>query len=45
MYLIRIVCIHVFDCLVCYVWRAKFDYVIKLACFSSFSGALDNLNF
>jgi hypothetical protein len=38
MYLIRIVCIHVFDCLVCYVRRPKFDYVIKLACFSSLLG-------
>jgi hypothetical protein len=25
--------------LVCYVRRPKFDYVIKLACFSLFSGA------
>jgi hypothetical protein len=32
------------------IWRKliiwpKFDYVIKLPCFSLFSGALDNLNF
>ena len=45
MYLIIIVCVNVFNCLVCYVRRLKFDYVIKVACFSLFSGTLDNLNF
>ena len=45
MYFIRNVCMNAFDCLVCYVRRPKFDYVIKVACFSLFSGTLDNLNF
>jgi hypothetical protein len=45
MYLIRNVCMNAFDCLVCYVRRPKFDYVIKVTCFSLFSGTLDNLNF
>ena len=45
MYLIRIVCMNAFDCLVCYVRWPKFDYVIKVACFSLLSGTLDNLNF
>jgi hypothetical protein len=30
--------LYVKYCLVCYVRRAEFDYVIKLACFSLFSG-------